>query len=232
MVKFALAAILLVAVSVGCETSQPSRVSATGRSMDAIDPKMRDASRHTLFSTTGDQFNPNELMTYANDFVALKSDEQESALRRMAASSSGPEHSLRVFLICRVLFTKEKGKLPLRPMRLGGSEVPINKVHPTDWPLFPLALMDDIPFLLTQGYVLAGITEDPVDYVDYCFKNAQIRTTNFRAKEADGVKTAALRLTEEARFKKLFGDRVEQYASMIAHQAERYRSSHPSSEKQ
>jgi hypothetical protein len=43
------------------------------------------------------------------------------------------------------------------------------------WPLYPVALSGSTYFVLSEGYELGGIAEDPKRYIDYCRDNGAFR---------------------------------------------------------
>jgi hypothetical protein len=95
----------------------------------------------------------------------------------------------QVIVLCRMLFTKRAGGEFRRPgigaaLFVGGTDYP-------EWPLEPIELVDGVPFLITQGYELAGEAELPQSYLQYCLKNCDWSGERFTAK-SDQEKRKAL----------------------------------------
>jgi hypothetical protein len=80
----------------------------------------------------------------------------------------------RVFLIARILFVRNDHDPQMPWMYIGGTR-PDVKPEDKAWPLFPLALQDDLPFCLSSGYSLFGHAQSPLAHLDYCEKNCDIR---------------------------------------------------------
>jgi len=59
----------------------------------------------------------------------------------------------------------------------GALYLPYASMPPERWPLFPVALCGRTYFVLSQGYTLRGVAEDPVYYIDYCRENGTFRKT-------------------------------------------------------
>jgi len=67
----------------------------------------------------------------------------------------------RILPIVQVLFESPRGWMP--PFVLGGPDV---DSPGTDlWPLFPLAVVQDVPFMVVSGYFLAGVPQEAEDHL-------------------------------------------------------------------
>jgi hypothetical protein len=116
-------------------------------------------------------FSAANLAEAVNHFVALG---EEPAAREL--STLAPDHdpgragfSLpeRVGWVCRILF-QPKGDQPLRAPRYGAHSLPYLTMPLARWPLYPVAESGDSFFVLSEGYMLAGIPERPTRYLAYC----------------------------------------------------------------
>jgi hypothetical protein len=85
-----------------------------------------------------------------------------------------------IFLIVRLLFEPENASEPLPPMRIGGMYPSPQKADESLWPLFPLALQDDVPFVLIECAVLSGLPEPPSLHVDWAEKHGRLRAKPLR----------------------------------------------------
>ena len=82
------------------------------------------------------------------------------------------------FFVLRALFdVPASGSMP--PMMVGAPSVPI-PTPPTTFPRFPLAIIDDIPFVLTSGYSLAGMAERPERHLAFFKDNGTLRAAPLR----------------------------------------------------
>jgi hypothetical protein len=78
-----------------------------------------------------------------------------------------------VFLVLRTLFDVPRGHGHMPRMGVGATSEPEDDRL---LPRFPIALQDDIPFLLVEGYVLGGAPEQPESHVAYFRKHGSLRT--------------------------------------------------------
>ncbi|MGH3923999.1 MAG: hypothetical protein ACRDTT_14210 [Pseudonocardiaceae bacterium] len=78
----------------------------------------------------------------------------------------------RVIVLARLLFEPPEGGV-LPPPRVGVPD--IYPRSPDDWPRFPLATKDDVPFLVVGGYSLGGLPEPAAAHLAVCAANAQFR---------------------------------------------------------
>jgi hypothetical protein len=79
-----------------------------------------------------------------------------------------------LFLVLRLLFDvpEETGFMP--PMYVG-APIPEEPKDPKLLPLFPLALVDDVPLYLVYGYEGEGLPQPVEEHVDYFSKNGKLR---------------------------------------------------------
>ncbi len=128
---------------------------------------------------TNESFDPVRLIQAVNELQPLgkaKALEALKAYDRIAARLQRPfplsDH--RIFWITQVLFVSATGEPGMPTPMLGAPNTPVPKDLKA-WPLFPMVLQDDIPFLLTSGYSLAGLPESPEMRLEYCLHHCNIR---------------------------------------------------------
>lgn len=106
----------------------------------------------------------------------------------------------RAILLCRMLF-KAKPNGEFRRPAIG---VPVlfgsTKTH--DWPLEPIELVDGVPFVVVSGYRLGGLPELSSHYVDYCIRNCDWNTEEFKPKTAEEKRKALEKLLASSRWEK------------------------------
>lgn len=137
---------------------------------------------HKAPSIIGSDFDPVALIHAVNVLHALGKEKAITILRTyIALSTSDPGRSeqydldeQRVFLVLRLLFVQKYGKIGMPPLLIGASDVVVSHLN-SSWPLFPIAVVNQIPFLLVSGYTLGGFPQNPLDHLDYCLQFCQLR---------------------------------------------------------
>ncbi len=169
-----------------------------------LPPDLFDAVRAIHFSPSvgGYRFNPVALVRAVNALQPLGKEKALRALRAYAALERADYDRAwrlgidpqRVFLIARTLLVRRDGQ-PQMPWMYIGATTPEVKPQDPDWPLFPLAVRDDVPFCLSRGYSLAGEAEQPEAHLDYCEKECVLRDHPLRPgdplRAAEGIFTSA-----------------------------------------
>jgi hypothetical protein len=120
-----------------------------------------------------------ELARVANRLISLGEKDTVLELTELADKYRKPhgvdsQVSEQIGWICRLLYTPAEGRALRRP-GFGGLMLPDNTMSREDWPLYPLAESKGVFFVLRQGYMLAGVAEDPVRYLEYCRKDGKFR---------------------------------------------------------
>ncbi|MBD5779817.1 hypothetical protein IEN85_09960 [Pelagicoccus sp. NFK12] len=121
------------------------------------------------------------LAVSANELIALG---EEGAKERLKEewTDSGKNGDLfavesareRLGWLSRILYLP--GPNGIRQPLFGGLGLPWNTMDHGDWPLYPLVESSGIFFVLADGYVIAGLPEDPIAYLHYCGENGTFRT--------------------------------------------------------
>jgi hypothetical protein len=167
-------------------------------------------------------FDPAKLIRAVN---ALQSLDKQTALKVLAAYGTLANKDWarqwrydledgRAILVARLLFVRTDGN-PMMPWLGYGVPDPLVYEGDRDWPLFPLAVENDVPFLLVAGYGIAGRMERFSDEVDYFQTHCQIRAAPL--KPGISPLQAAERIFESARWRRLFVNAIpaeaQEYAS-------------------
>ncbi|MGV0025331.1 hypothetical protein [Phormidesmis priestleyi] len=127
----------------------------------------------------GLSFNPVALIRSVNGLWQVGREQALTALQRYFELATGDyrqQYDLdeqRIFLILRLLFVQVDGsKMP--PLLIGLPDV----APPDDdrFPLFPLAIVTQVPFLLVQGYMLGGLPQSPLEQLENCRQYGQLRS--------------------------------------------------------
>jgi len=117
-------------------------------------------------------FTAASLAEAVNYFIKLGEDKAVEELNGLVDPSglgrkNGFSVNERVGWICRVLFVS-KPNTQLRPPRFGGLYLPTLTMPADRWPLYPIALSGSTYFVLSEGYSLGGMAENPKSYIQYC----------------------------------------------------------------
>jgi hypothetical protein len=126
------------------------------------------------------RFSPTALIQAVNTLHALGQREAGRVIRSYAkiAARIHDETVLqenRLFFIIRLLFMPRAEGECMPVMRMGLGNVTCPEEDPR-WSLFPLVLVDDVPFLLVTGYTVGGARGSPLAHLDYCIKHCTWRT--------------------------------------------------------
>lgn len=132
----------------------------------------------------GPSFNPASFARAVNYFVSLGETEAINELKKQIRENQSGNFSevyhndIRVSEICRVLFESRDGN-PIRPPGLGalmGIDFD-QRDRRQFWPLFPVAQSGSSYFILGEGYILGGVPEDIVEYIEYSRRLGRFRIT-------------------------------------------------------
>jgi hypothetical protein len=145
-----------------------------------------------------------------NHFVVIRED---SALTELDTLASGKISDFtqvdlsfsvaeRIGWMCRVLYDP-KGQKPLRQPGFGGLFLPWRSMPLEKWPLYPVALSGATYFVLSEGYALDGVAEDPKHYIAYCRENGIFRKTPVRVPTRDQALKDATTLRQSEAWKSI-----------------------------
>jgi hypothetical protein len=168
-----------------------------------------------LSPSPGSHFDAVALMRAVNGLMPLGKEKVIKALREYerVATAQDVESGMRnfkygldeqrIFLIVRVLFVRTDGKAAMPDMIIGQPSARVEQTE-RDTPLYPLMVIDDIPFWLCGGYSLAGAAQPPSEHIDFCEKNCIIRKDPLRPK--DSPMTIAERAFSSERWRRVHSD--------------------------
>ncbi len=140
----------------------------------------------------GRNANPVALIRVVNHLHAFGKDKALAALREFLEIAGTDKFGDRdpvnidtsdyqcVFLIVRLLFEPAKANERVPHMYIGAMIPSPAEQDEELWPLFPVALRDDIPFLWPVGIFLAGTPEPPQRHVDWAEKHGKLRMKPLR----------------------------------------------------
>jgi len=114
--------------------------------------------------------------------------------------SAHPEEWHKLFVLCRLLFVNPQG---WTPPALGHPDPEIDWSQTRQFPMFPLALSDGVPFLLVSGFTVGGYSPNTPDKcIELCegfsLVAADLSVTNHL--------DAAINLVQSDKFKHLYSN--------------------------
>ena len=130
----------------------------------------------------GASFDPARLIRAVNGLHPLGKDGALEAMSAYLRLSRDPTVSYkydlggqRIFPVLRLLFVRKDGD-PMAPV----TDTQTGKLRPGkprggDWPLYPFALVDDIPFRVAVLSFRSGPSRNPAAYVEYARKRCVLR---------------------------------------------------------
>jgi len=157
-----------------------------------------------LFSR--EKFNSATLATAANYYIALGEERATKELKSLEVDTmksppqTGIQRNERIGWICRIIF-EAKNNEPLRGPRYGALRLPFLSMPLERWPRYPVAESDGVFFVLSQGYVLAGLPEGASAYIDYCSSNGKFRKTPVKVPSRAEALSALESLKQSAAWK-------------------------------
>jgi hypothetical protein len=137
---------------------------------------------------------------YIRAAVALQSLDRETAISRLHDMAQDPHSMLSVIILCRMLFTWRHGSVyAFRAPYLG---VP-SFVSGTedDWPLWPIALVDGVPFTIVWGYTIGGLPESDESYLHYCEANCDWTDFKYALRTDQQKQNALAKFTSSDKWK-------------------------------
>jgi hypothetical protein len=167
-------------------------------------------------SIDGEKYQCGEMIQVVNHLRQLGKDKSLAVLREYLRSDGAEDD--KILIICRLLFVNPKG---WEPPILGAPVPATNDKAVKEFPLFPIALSNRVPFLLVLGYELAGIGESGRP----CLKLCEGMSLVIEDYPLDGYEKAALALTKMEAFRQLYDEKeVAHMADIILGQAKEAKS--------
>ena len=132
-----------------------------------------------------------EFIIRSNCTSGLQAMGKENAQKKLTTMAKHDD-GVGVIALCRMLFL-EKSPTTFRAPLLG-EPVCVGKTDPSCWPLVPIEVIDDIPFLVVKGYKLSGVPESPSHYLNYCLENCAWREKPYESVSKAAAKAALEKL--------------------------------------
>ena len=116
----------------------------------------------------------------------LQEEGRDKAILRLRSWADTGKHEDQVVILCRMLFEAKKGTEFRRP-RIGGAAFLGGTDYP-DWPLEPIDIYESVPILITYGYMLGGVPEASVRYLDFCVESCDWRQARYSVRSHEELK--------------------------------------------
>jgi hypothetical protein len=137
---------------------------------------------------------------YVSAAIELQKLGHDPACQKLLRSAQSTGAGLNIPPLCRMLFCKRPNS-EFRRAAKGGAQF-LGDTDYSDWPLEPIALVDGVPFLITQGYVLAGFPESDEAYVRYCITECDWSTEIFSEPTREQKRDALAKLLASGKWKR------------------------------
>jgi hypothetical protein len=125
----------------------------------------------------GPSFNPRRLIEVVNTLQPLGKEKALAAIgeyARVASSFHDEGKRTGLFLVLRVLFEVPEDTGAMPAMMIGASS-PAEPEDPRTAPRFPVTIEGDVPFLLVNGYRLAGVAEPVEEHIEFFREHGKLR---------------------------------------------------------
>ncbi len=160
---------------------------------------------------------------YLRAAIELQSAEMEAAqivLRAFARDSYkslGFDGNLAMIALCRMLFTKRQPMFDqlqpeFRRARIGAPGF-WGETSGEDWPLEPIEIIDGVPFLIVDGYMLFGSPEPAYKYIEYCIGSCDWNGYKFTHKSSTLKQAALDKLLASPKWKQKLSKRDKEFLS-------------------
>jgi hypothetical protein len=141
---------------------------------------------------------------YLRTASELQSLDRSAALTKLYAMARDPREAPRVIILARMLFAPRPDSGLRRPMIggaffLGGSDY-------ADWPKEPIEIVDGVPFLIANGYILAGLAETSEAYLRYCETQSDWSVVRYSEKTTQEKRDALNMLLTSRKWKTVLTD--------------------------
>jgi len=128
-----------------------------------------------------------KIAPYLSVAKSLQDVGSEAAIGRLRIWADTQKHEDQVIILCRMLFEAKKDMEFRRPM-IGGAAF-FGRTDYSDWPLEPIDIYDEVPILITSGYMLGGEPEPSGRYLDYCVNSCDWKKTRYSLRSSEELET-------------------------------------------
>ena len=148
------------------------------------------------------EFKSAQYIRVARQLLSIPEERRREYLKQLVSG----KYDEQAIILCRMLF-EARPKQEFRRPFVGG---PVFVARDSKWPLEPIAIVDEVPFLIVRGYRLGGQPEPASNYLDYCLKNCAWTTRRYRR---DDKQTLSAALEKLVKSQPALGERGRSYLS-------------------
>jgi len=152
-------------------------------------------------------FQTYSVFPYIRAGIMLQSMGRDSAISVLKRCCETDGNNNRVIILCRMLF--ESNESARRPL-IGAAVFPGGTTY-SHWPLEPIEIVRNIPFLVVRGYLLGGLPEPAIDYLEYCELHCEWRDDCYRIPSDSELEVALDELLNSDRWQIPLADEEEQF---------------------
>ncbi len=146
-------------------------------------PKKRDPSARV----TWEDYTPSEMAKWANEFIALGEHGAYARIEEIARhyhpwTGDNQDVNDSLWLLCRAVWGSKprSGGLGLPPPIFGAMSRPWGSLNPADWPMLPMVVVSNAPFLIPMGISGAGgLPESGLSYLRTCRAHGEFRAAPY-----------------------------------------------------
>ena len=160
------------------------------------------------FSMTPEAYRVDPYIELATELQAL---DHSAALVKLHLMAREPQAAASVIILSRMLFVPQPGADLRRPM-IGGALF-LGGTSYGDWPREPIEVVDGIPFLIANGYMLAGLPESDEAYLQYCETQGEWSSFHYTLKTRQQKHAALNELLASHKWKATLSDGERKFLS-------------------
>ncbi|MEO6054328.1 MAG: hypothetical protein ABIP97_09970 [Chthoniobacterales bacterium] len=158
---------------------------------------------------------------YLEEAVWLQSLPRDQAIGYLRKRANEGTHEQQVIILCRMLFEARPGEEFRRavlglPSFLGARYANLEELF-KQWPLEPITLVDDIPFvILWGGYAVAGgPSETSSHYLEYCVEHTNWSSRRYKVVDKKQIEAALGKLLQRFKNTPLYDFEIEALQKQI-----------------
>lgn len=168
----------------------------------------------------GDRFDPIQVIACSNYLSSLGHGPAIDALTAYvgdAEANNAWQNEAKVLPLLRCTFVRREGDSPWPAWGLGKPGQWPTNAPSEEFPLFPIAIVGDVPFLLVGSYSLAGHPQSPQHHISFCRLDCKVRPNKLKPRMLPT--DAANELAEDILNSALLPKSAAQVVTMIRIQA-------------
>jgi hypothetical protein len=158
---------------------------------------------HAISLSDDDLFNPGHYRVdpYLRAAVELQALDRASAMDRLHDMAGDAHITPNVIILCRMLFTGRRGSADaFRPAGIGAPDFLTGTQ--SDWPLWPIEVVDGVPFMIVWFIEIDGFPQAPESHLHYCEENCDWTDFKYTLKTPQQKQDALAQLLSSEKWRK------------------------------